>query len=410
MRIAIIEPDATGGMAHFAYMLARALSGLGAQVRLITATNYELSGLPHDFEVKTEFALWPRVDPRRIDPEQQVDSWLGRAHRKVVRRAWRAVRLTVEMWRVVGAVAAGRPDIVLIRPFPLPGRNLMMARLKANGATLIEITHEFEQREAVHPLVARLERALSGTGSTLIDLRLFLGRSVRDRYAALHPRFPPSRMLVIPHGDGEMFELLANRDTDLNRRFGIGDNDRVVLFFGNLRPSKGVEDLLEAFARANRPHSAKLLVVGYPSPDVDVGSLFELTRRLGISESVRFDLGYLPNELVGPVYELARFVALPYRSATQSGPLHVAITFGKPVLATRTGSIVDVVEDGVTGLLVKPGDIAAISAALERMLSDDQLIERMGAATNQARARFQWSEVATRVLESAGTVRSAKSP
>jgi glycosyltransferase involved in cell wall biosynthesis len=409
MRIVILEPDATGGMIHFAYMLARGLSGLGAGVTLVTAQDYELSGLPHEFEVRTQLTLWPRMEPGRGAPGEKVDSWLGRIHRKVFRRTWRAMRLTLQMWRVAGLVAKERPEVVLVRPFPLPGRRLILARLKRSGATLIEVTHEFEPREVANPFVARLERALAGTGSRLIDLRLFLGASVRDRYALLHPRLPRSRMLVIPLGDGEMFELLADDDADLSGRFGTGDDDRVVLFFGNLRPSKGVDDLLEAFARANRPPDAKLLVVGYPSPDVDVGSLFEQARSLGISDSVRFDVGYLPNELVGPLYQLARFVALPYRSATQSFPLHVAMSFEKPVLATRTGGIVDVIEDGKTGLLVEPGDVPALSAALERMLWDDQLIEGMSAAIRRDRARFRWSEVAARVLESAETIRSAGS-
>jgi glycosyltransferase involved in cell wall biosynthesis len=408
MRIVIIEPDASGGMAHFAYMLARGLALVGARVTLVTADDYELRDLPHEFEVRTEFALWQRMDPRRSGPERQADSRLGRLHRKVIRRAWRAVRLTTEMWRVAGLVAGGRPDVVLVRPFPLPGRRLILARLKRNGAMLIEVTHEFETRETVDPLAARLERALTGTGSRVVDLRLFLGATVRDRYANLHPRFPRSRMAVIPHGDGELFELLARDDADLGERFGLRKEDAVVVSFGNLRPSKGIEDLLQAFARAKRPPGAKLLVVGYPSPDVDVGFLFDLARSLGILDSVRFDFGYLPNELVAPVFRRARFVALPYRSATQSGPLHLAITFGKPVLATRTGGIVDVVEHEVTGLLVEPGDIPGLTAALERMFWDDELIGRMGAAVDLARGRFRWSEVAAQVLQAAGMVRPAQ--
>lgn len=401
-RIVIIEPDATGGMVHFAYMLGRALAGLGSRVTMITADDYELSGLPHDFEVKTEFTLWPRMDSDRSHP--RVDSWPGRLHRKVFRRAWRALRLTSQMWRATGRIVSGRPDIVLVRPFPLPGRGMMLARLKRAGITLIEVSHEFEPRDAVDPLAARLERILAGTGSRSIDLRLFLGASVRDRYAVLHPRIPRSRLLVIPHGDGELFELLADPDADLEGRFGLESEDEVVLFFGNLRPSKGVGDLLDAFASAKRPHRAKLLVVGYPSPDVDAGALVERARRLGIADAVRFDFGYLPNELVAPMYRLARFVALPYRSATQSGPLHVAMTFGKPVLATRTGGMVDVIEDEVNGLLVEPGDIPALSAALERMMSDDDLIARLSAAVTEDRARFRWSVVAGRLLELAGTV------
>ncbi len=66
--------------------------------------------------------------------------------------------------------------------------------------------------------------------------------------------------------------------------------------------------------------------------------------------------------------------------------------------------MVDVIEDEVNGLLVEPGDIPALSAALERMMSDDDLIARLSAAVTEDRARFRWSVVAGRLLELAGTV------
>lgn len=63
-----------------------------------------------------------------------------------------------------------------------------------------------------------------------------------------------------------------------------------------------------------------------------------------------------------------------------------AMAHGRPVVACAVGGLLDLVEDGVTGLLVPPGDVAALRAALERMLADPDLRARMGAA-GQERAR-----------------------
>jgi glycosyltransferase involved in cell wall biosynthesis len=282
----------------------------------------------------------------------------------------------------------------------------MLARLKRSGARIVEVSHEFEPRDTPNPLGAALERVLAGHADSTVDLRLFLGVSVRDRYATLHPRIPRSQMQVIPHGDGEMFELLAGDAAALTPRLELDERDEAVLFFGNLRPSKGVEDLVEAFARASRPPQSRLLIVGYPSPEVDVGALRERATGLGIGDLVRFDIGYLPNELVAPLFRLARFVALPYRSATQSGPLHIAFTFAKPVLATRTGGIIDVVEDGVTGLLVEPGNVLELSAGLERLMWDDLLVDRMAQAVEVKRGEFRWAEVAAQVLDATARIRT----
>lgn len=405
MRIVILEQDGTGGMIHFAYMLARAMAESGVKVTLVTASDYELRDLPHDFDVMLEFVLWPRMESREPDTSAGALSWVGRFHRRVIRRGWRALRLSVEMWRVAGAVGRLRPDVVQVRPFPLAGHGMILKRLKKSGATIVEICHEFEPRDTMHPIAARLEKRLSGADSHMIDARLFLGGRIRSRYASLHPGFPESRMFVIPHGDGELFQLLADSGSDLGRQYGIAPDDKVVLFFGNLRPSKGLEDLLEGFARARRPPGSKLLVAGYPGLDVEPSSLLELATKLSIDDSVVFDMSYIPNQDVGPLIQLCRFLVLPYRNATQSGPLHIALTFGKPVLATNTGGIGDVIEDRTTGLLVEPGDIDAIANGIERLLWDDEMVSAMTAAIQDRMVAYRWSAVAAGVLGAVDSVR-----
>ncbi len=396
----IIEPDGTGGMIHFAQMLSAAVAELGVDVTLVTATDYELAHIPRQFTVSPKFALWTRMP---AVASSSTNGFPAGLYRRLFRRTWRAWRLFTEMWRITGEVGRSSPDWVVVRPFPVPAHNWLLKRLKKGGSTLMEICHEFESRDTSHKAVALIEQAMNGAGSTAVDARLFLSDKIRERYARLYPHFPPSRMFVIPHGDGELFRLVAANESDVYHRYSIDPGDIVILFFGNLRPSKGVEDLLEAFASASRPDSAKLVVAGYPGRDVDRGSLATLAESLEITDRVIFALAYVPLADVGPMMSRARFLVLPYRSATQSGPLHIAMTFNCPVIATRTGGMEDVVQDGVTGLLVEPGDVNGLARGIERLLWDDELVAAMGHAIGERAVAHRWSVLADAVARAAGS-------
>ena len=93
-----------------------------------------------------------------------------------------------------------------------------------------------------------------------------------------------------------------------------------------------------------------------------------------------------PGEL-GPWYERAAVVAAPSRREGYGVAVREAMAWGRPVVATAVGGLLDAVEDGVTGLLVPPGDVAALRAALERLLGDAELRTRLGAAARERAQR-----------------------
>jgi glycosyltransferase involved in cell wall biosynthesis len=138
-----------------------------------------------------------------------------------------------------------------------------------------------------------------------------------------------------------------------------------VLYVGRLSAEKGVLELVEA-AR------------GLPLRVVGDGPL-----RAQVPEAV----GFVPPGDLGSWYERAAIVAVPSRREGYGVVAREAMAWGRPVVATRVGGLLDAVVDGETGLLVPPGDGAALRAALERLLGDAELRARLGAAAREKAQR-----------------------
>jgi glycosyltransferase involved in cell wall biosynthesis len=154
-----------------------------------------------------------------------------------------------------------------------------------------------------------------------------------------------------------------------------------ILFAGRLSPEKGIEELVAA------THGMNLVVAGD-------GPLRDL---------VPDALGFVPHEELECLYDRAAVVVLP--SYREGLPLCVleAMAHGRPVVASAVGGIPELVEDGATGFLVEPGDVAGLRAALERLLADSALRRRMGRAGRARIAeRCSWDRVTAETLAAYG--------
>ena len=148
-----------------------------------------------------------------------------------------------------------------------------------------------------------------------------------------------------------------------------------VLFVGRLSPEKGIYEFLEA-------------TEGLPRVIVGAGPV-------DVPEAV----GFVPHDDLGSYYERAAVVCVPSRREGYGVVAREAMAYGRPVVATAVGGLVDAVEDGVTGVLVAPSDIAAMREAMTRLLADDALCARVGAAGRACAATaFSWRRSATLLI------------
>ena len=173
----------------------------------------------------------------------------------------------------------------------------------------------------------------------------------------------PANVHVLPHGN---FTFVADDFAQASpaaarASLSLGADDVVILFFGFIRPYKGLDELLEALALLRQDASGRfghvrLLVVGRALPSSgEPARLRQLIDDLDISGAVTWIDEYVDLSEVGRFF-LAADLVVPYRSGSQSGVLQLAYAFDRPAIVTRVGSIEEVALDERTALVVEPND------------------------------------------------------
>ena len=199
----------------------------------------------------------------------------------------------------------------------------------------------------------------------------------------------PARVRVIPHG---AFDYLTRLPGEKPLPAELeGAEGPVILFFGLLRPHKGLETLLRAFRRVE---GAELWIAGNPRMEV------EPLRRLAAEAPgrVRFLTRFVEDAEIPAIFRRADLVALPYRDAEHSGVLYAGLAFGKPMVLSAVGGFPEVAARGAAQL-VPPEDPAALAAALTELVGDKTARTELGeAAARAAAGPYSWDEAARQTL------------
>lgn len=199
----------------------------------------------------------------------------------------------------------------------------------------------------------------------------------------------PDRVRVIHHG---AFDYLTRLPKEKPLAAELeGAEGPVILFFGLLRPYKGLDTLLEAFRQIE---GAELWIAGNPRMDV------EPLRRLAAETPgrVRFLTRFISDAEIPALMRRADVLVLPYRDAEHSGVLYTGLAFGKPLVLSAVGGFPELAASGAAHL-VPPEDPAALAAALSELVDDEVARRRLGeAAARAAAGSYSWDAAAQQTL------------
>ena len=362
MRVQVVDPPAY--TPPYDRSLCAALARAGAEVELLTS--HFVHGTvpaPMGYEVREDF--------HRRSARHEANT--------AARRALKLAEHVMDMAR--HRVGGDSADVRHYQWLPVPaidGHLLPAARPKVLTAHGVLRTEGFERR-----LDRGLRRVLDS-----MDAVIALSEFGRERLVA--GGVDAGRTRVIPHG---AFDYLTRQPDEIPLPDELASvTDPVILFFGLIRPYKGVDVLLEAFRSLS---GAELWIVGRPL-GMPVEGLEDLAACA--PGTVRFVPRFVSDQELPAYLRRADVVVLPHRDAEQSGVLYAALAFGKPIVMSDVGGFPEVAETGA-GSLVPPGDPEALAERLSALLASPGERERLAAAASAAAAGpYSWELVAAQTM------------
>ena len=177
--------------------------------------------------------------------------------------------------------------------------------------------------------------------------------------------------------------------------FGLNENHKVLLFFGFIRPYKGLDLLLEAMAKL-KMDDLKLIIAG--EFYTDEKPYFEMVERFGIGEKLVWKNHFISNEEVGIYFCAADLVVQPYKHATQSGVTQIAYHFEKPMIVTNVGGLAEIVPDGISGYLVSP-EAMDIANKIDYFFENPGQSHILKMGLLQEKNKYLWSVMTENLIE-----------
>ena len=299
----------------------------------------------------------------------------GGAHPQNASLMRKVSRLLVYYARLMRYSMRGKPKILHIlwnNKFEYLDRTLLMLCYKLRGKKIVLTAHNVNQ-------------ARRDSGDSLLNrFTLKIQYRLAD-HIFLHTQKMKTELLedfgvrecavtVIRHPVNNAFPDTELTPAEAKRRLDVGDDERTILFFGRIRPYKGIEHLLTAFQQlATGAANYRLIIAGEPKKGSEkyLNEIRRTVSREFYRGKVILKVRFIPDDEMELYLKAADVLVLPYREIFQSGVLFLGYSFGLPVVATDVGSFREEIIEGRTGFLCKPDDPSDLANALETYFKSD---------------------------------------
>lgn len=268
-------------------------------------------------------------------------------------------------WISVGReIALKEPDMLVIKfwlPFMAPCLGTIARMVRANKVTkvvtILDNLIPHESRIGDKPFAKYF------CGS--VDAFLAMSKSVMSDIDIFDTKKP---RVFSPHPLYDNFGQPVTK-AEACAKLGLDPDCRYLLFFGLIRDYKGLDWLLDAYAKSGvRDSNVKLIVAGefYNNGE----KYIDQAKALGINDDIIWHTEFVPDSEVRYFFGAADLIVQPYKTATQSGVTQIAYHFEKPMLVTCVGGLSEIVPNGKVGYAVNP-DIDSISSAIKEFCVDN---------------------------------------
>ena len=348
-----------GGLASFDELFCEALNKEGHQCEIIS---YSLQYPNFLFPGSTQYHV-NGTAPKNITIHTLINS--------VNPLSW---------FKTASFIKKQKPDFIIFRfwiPFMGPALGTIARLVKKQNIKVLAITdnvipHEkrLGDKQLASYFIKGCDAFVTMSKAVMNDLEKFTNTS-HKKYL-LHP-------LYTAFGD-----KIPKQEARL--KLNLKQDDRVILFFGLIRKYKGLDLLIEAFSllKAN-PHN-KLLIAGEFYEDKQ--PYFDLISKYKLEEQIILLNQFIPNDDVKYYFSAADIVALPYRSATQSGVTQVSFHFEVPTLVTNVGGLGEIIPHNVAGYVVEPNP-QAIASSLEDYFENNKE-QAFTEGMKQEKQKYEW--------------------
>ncbi len=275
-------------------------------------------------------------------------------------------------------------------------RTLVLLYYRLLGKRIAFTVHNVNarQRDGNDNLVNRLTLKIQ---YRLVD-HLFVHTEGMRRALRNDFNVPDSKISVIPFGINSTVPNTDLTPTEARKRLGLTGRQKVVLFFGNIAPYKGLEFLVEAMVLLARTSADyRLVIAGRPK---NCPAYWEAIQKQIASAGVRPIIiersEFVPDAETEIYFKAADVLALPYSHIFQSGVLFLAYNFGLPVIASDVGSLREDIVEGKTGSVCRPRDPVDLAKAIDSYFASElyqQLDTRRPEIQSIANERYSWTKV-----------------
>jgi glycosyltransferase involved in cell wall biosynthesis len=361
MRVQLVDPSAF--TPPYDHALAAALAQAGVDVELVTS----------------RFLYGPTPEPQGYAVSESF--YRRTSGRGLSARGRRGFKLAEHLPDMLRFRSHAQADVIHYQWLTVPGLDALL--LPARRPRVMTAHY------VLPPSPSRRERATARRVFGRMDAVIAHSHHGARRLTS-EAGVDPDRVHVINHG---AFDYLTRQPQErpLPPELDAAKGP-VILFFGLLRPYKGIDTLLEAF-RSLR--GAELWIVG--NPRMSLGPLRELAE--GAAGTVRFVPRFITDPEIPAYFRRADLVVLPYRDVEHSGVLYTALAFGKPMVLTAVGGFTEIAEEQGAARLVPPEDAAALSTAMAELIADEGARSELAAAARRAaEGPFSWDAIGGETL------------